>query len=108
MPRKIAPSLRALALTILVIMVEINLAGCAGHTVYEAAVGVNATRYLPWSQGSDGGFEGPRDTFRFTVRREQLNGRTFISYSHISHLSAGWPINSHQEDWLDIVEVGVR
>lgn len=87
------------------------LTGCAssgGYTVYEVAGGVNVTKQLPWSKGQDGGFAGPQDTVRFTVRRESGNGRSFVGYSHISHLSAGWPINDRQEDWLDVIEFGVR
>ncbi len=100
--------LRTLALTILVVMCEVCLSGCAGTTVYEAAVGRNVSKYLPWSEGADGGFAGPSDTFRFTVRREHLNGRTFVSYPHVSHISEGWPFNDRKEDWIDMVEFGVR
>lgn len=82
------------------------LSGCASNTVYEVAVGANVTDRMPWSAGRTGGFDGPRDTFRFTARHEM--GRTFVAYSHISHLSAGWPVNDRSEDWLDHVEFGVR
>lgn len=100
---------RILAISVLL------LSGCstapahkAGYLVYEAAAGVNITKVMPWSANSDGGFDGPDDTIRFTVRRESNDGRTFVSYSHISHLSAGWPVNGKKEDWLDVVEFGVR
>lgn len=79
-----------------------------GYTVYEAAVGANVTKAMPWSRNLDGGFAGPDDTLRFTVRREHGNGRTFVSYSHISHLSSGWPANERAEDWLDVIEFGLR
>lgn len=99
----------------IVMVAALLLSGCSmapahksGYLVYEAAAGVNATKWMPWSQSSDGGFDGPQDTVRFTVRRESNNGRTFVSYSHISHLSAGWPINDKKEDWLDVIEFGVR
>lgn len=82
-----------------------GLFGCAGQTVYEAAVGANVSSAMPWSNGSDGGFH-PSDTVRFTVRREDR--RTFCGFSHISHISAGAPFNSKSEDWLDMVECGVR
>lgn len=84
------------------------LSGCAGTTVYEAALGVNTSRSMPWSQGQDGGFSGGRDTVRFTVERESLDGRHFCGVTHISHLSHGWPVNDQPEDWLDMFECGVR
>lgn len=99
-------SLRALLLTTL------GLTGCSalpdtGHTVYEAAVGANVTKNMPWSQHQDGGFAGPSDMVRLTVRHEF--DRAFVGYSHISHLSSGWPVNNERtEDWLDMVEFGVR
>jgi hypothetical protein len=80
--------------------------GCA-TPVYEVAVGVNTSQWMPWSGGQDGGFQGPRDTFRMTVRQD-IGPRAFVSYSHISHLSTGWPINDRYEDWLDVAEFGVR
>lgn len=92
----------------LIAVAALSLAGCSSTTVYEAAIGYNATAQMPWSQNSDGGFDGPRDTVRFTVRQESINGRYFCGYSHISHLSAGWPFNNDDEDWLDIIEAGVR
>lgn len=82
-------------------------AGCTGTTVYEAAVGYNATRLMPWSEHRDGGFAGPSDTVRFTVRQESLDGKRFCGFTHISHLSAGWPFNDRHEDWLDVVECGL-
>lgn len=84
-------------------------ASAPGYTVYEAAVGANVTKVMPWSRNLDGGFAGPDDTVRFTIRREHGDGRTFVSCSHISHLSSGWPVNGERtEDWLDICEFGVR
>lgn len=94
-PKPIAAAIASLA-----------LAGCAGTTTYEIAVGANVSRAMPWSDGRDGGFDGPRDTVRFTVRRD--GQRFFCGASHISHLSAGWPVNNAREDWLDVVECGVR
>jgi hypothetical protein len=100
-----------------VLLAALALTGCMtlppgsapGYTVYEAAVGANVTKSMPWSRNLDGGFAGPSDTVRFTVRREHGNGHTFVSYSHISHLSSGWPVNNERtEDWLDIIEFGVR
>lgn len=92
----------------LIAVAALSLAGCSSTTVYEAAVGYNATEHMPWSQGSGGGFEGPHDTVRFTVRQESVDGKHFCGYSHTSHLSAGWPFNDKGEDWLDVVECGVR
>ena len=91
------------------------LSGCstapahkAGYLVYEVAVGANVTKTMPWSQSRDGGFAGPQDTIRFTIRRETNDGRMFCGYSHVSHLSAGRPFNDRAEDWLDVIECGVR
>ena len=101
----------------IIFLAAVALTGCSvmpaadlpGHTVYEAAVGANVTKAMPWSRNLQGGFAGPDDTMRFTIRRENGNGRTFVSFSHISHLSSGWPVNNERtEDWLDIVEFGVR
>lgn len=64
--------LRTLALTILVVMCEVCLSGCAGTTVYEAAVGRNVSKYLPWSEGADGGFAGPSDTLSNAERRQRM------------------------------------
>lgn len=83
------------------------LCGCAGTTVYEVSAGYNASDSMPWSRGERGGFDGPRDVVRFAVRHEQQNG-LFVEWAHTSHLSAGWPVNSEREDWLDAVSVGVR
>lgn len=86
------------------------LVGCAtlpAGTSLEVAVGANVTPHLPWSEGQRGGFDGPTDTVRFTVRHD-INDRSFCAYNHVSHLSAGWPVNDRDEDWLDVVECGVR
>lgn len=88
--------------------VVLALSGCSTSPVYEVAAGFNATQYMPWSEGSGGGFDGPRDVVRFTVRQESRNGKRFCGYSHISHVSAGFPFNDQHEDWLDMVECGVR
>src|SRR3990172_2062013 len=99
------------------LLTTLALTGCSampdsvgpGHTIYEAAIGANVTKSMPWSRNLQGGFAGPDDVARFTVRREHSNGRTFVSFSHISHLSSGWPVNSERnEDWLDVVEFGLR
>lgn len=84
------------------------LCGCAGYNSLEIAGGVNVTEHMPWSHGTRGGFEGPDDTIRFSVRRDHADSPTFIEYSHVSHLSVGWPVNNEPEDWLDVVEFGVR
>lgn len=73
----------------------------------EVAVGVNVSPVMPWSQGRDGGFAGPSDTVRFSVRYD-ISERSFCQASHTSHLSAGWPFNGEREDWLDVVECGAR
>lgn len=83
--------------------------GCASlpHTSAEIAIGANVTKNAPWSNGRSGGFDGPTDTIRFTVRQE-IGQNTFCAYNHVSHLSAGWPVNDRAEDWLDTIECGVR
>lgn len=73
----------------------------------EIALGANISKHMPWSQGEDGGFEGPIDTVRFSLRADYSNN-TFVQYSHISHMSAGWPIDDREENWLDVVEFGVK
>lgn len=85
-------------------------AGCSSlpeRTSLELAVGANVSRNMPWSNGQDGGFAGPTDTVRLTVRHD-IDDRTFCAYNHTSHLSAGWPVNDRAEDWLDTVECGLR
>lgn len=100
-PRRIAAIAAVLSAALLA-------SGCAGTTVYEAAVGVNVTRHTPWSQDQDGGYNGGRgDTVRFTVRRENLTGNRFCAFSHHSGLSRGWPVNAEAEDWFDVAECGV-
>lgn len=74
---------------------------------FESAVGVNVSGSMPWSQGHDGGFAGPNDTVRFSVRYD-ISERSFCQLSHTSHLSAGWPVNGKSEDWLDVIECGTR
>lgn len=85
------------------------LSGCTftqdSSTYFESALGINASKEMPWSQGQNT-FEGPRDTIRFSIRHE--NGASFCSFSHISHLSAGFPFNDEEEDWLDMFECGMR
>lgn len=86
------------------------LAGCSAipeRTSFEVAVGANVTSRMPWSNGQSGGFDGPTDTVRFTVRYD-VSDRSFCAYNHVSHLSAGWPVNDQPEDWLDTVECGLR
>lgn len=90
------------------IIALIALSGCSSTTVYEASVGYNTTQLMPWSRDQSGGFNGPKDVVRFSVRQESRDGRKFCGYSHISHLSAGYPFNDRAEDWLDMVECGVR
>lgn len=77
------------------------------HMTFEVAAGANVSKYMAWSRGLDGGFAGPADTVRFTARYE-ISRSAFCALSHISHLSAGWPVNDKSEDWLDIAECGVR
>lgn len=96
-------------LAVAFVFLFIVTAGCAStprELTAEIAVGANVTRYTPWSQGRDGGFAGPSDTVRFSVRYD--SGSRFCQASHTSHLSAGWPVNDASEDWLDVVECGVR
>jgi hypothetical protein len=100
--------MREHTLKVLLLIVAAALSGCAGTTVYEGAVGAKVTQYMPWSRGHGGGFDGPNDTVRLSVRREDERGRTFCGLTHVSHMSAGWPFNNRDEDWLDIFECGVR
>lgn len=86
------------------------LSGCASiprEITGEVAVGANVSKMMPWSQSRDGGFAGPSDTVRFSVRYD-MSDSSFCQASHVSHLSAGWPFNDKTEDWLDVVECGVR
>lgn len=96
--------------TAVTVLAALALSGCAStgsRTVYEAAVGVNSTQYMPWSQGRSGGFDGPTDVAHFAVRTEYANG-VYVEWRHLSHLSAGAPFNDKPEDWVDSVNVGYR
>jgi len=79
---------------------------CADGVYGEVALGVNITEHMPWSQGYSGGFDGGRDTIKLTLGMEKAD--KFIRFSHISHLSRGWPANEETEDWVDILEIGVK
>lgn len=95
---------------IILLAAALAAGGCAEiprQLSFESAVGVNTTRWMPWSQGNDGGFAGPSDTVRFSVRYE-TSASSFCQVSHTSHLSAGWPFNGKSEDWLDVIECGTR
>jgi hypothetical protein len=84
----------------------------AGTLDLEVSVGANITPLLSgnpkFGAGSDGGFEGPRDTIEFAVVWRSDSGRWFCKLSHISHLSAGPPFNDRPEDFLERLEVGYR
>ena len=67
---------------------------------FDVAVGYNATL-------KEGGFNGPRDTARFTLKWAP-NESFFVSYTHLSHFSVGWPVNDKKEDYADLLEVGYR
>jgi hypothetical protein len=77
--------------------------------LFDAAVGYNVTKDAPWTHpGEDGGFAGPKDTVRFTFTWIPKDDGVFVSYSHVSHLSTGWPVNNKPEDYIDMIEVGYR
>lgn len=67
----------------------------------DVAVGYNATR-------DEGGFAGPKDTARFTLTWMPKDDGVFVSYTHVSHFSVGWPVNKKPEDYVDMLEVGYR
>ena len=93
--------------TLSVVLVLLAPTAQAGDYYSEVALGTNVSQYMPWSQGQSGGFSGATDTVRFTIRKE-VTKSLYVGYSHISHLSVGWPVNNKQEDWLDVVEVGYQ
>lgn len=92
----------------LIAIAALALTGCANTTtVYEVSAGYNVSRYMPWSEGERGGFDGADDLVRFAVRNEHKSG-AFVELAHTSHLSAGWPVNSEREDWVDSISIGYR
>lgn len=91
---------------LLAVIAALALTGC-GTTVYEVSAGANVSKYSPWGDGTSGGFAGPQEVVSFAVRNEQRNG-VFVEWRHTSHASAGWPVNSEREDWMDLVSVGYR
>lgn len=91
----------------LILIAAYALSGCAGTTVYEASVGVNVSDSTPWSDGSNGGFEGGREIANLAIRQEHTSGM-FVEFRHVSHFSRGWPVNDKREDWIDSVNVGYR
>ena len=95
--------MKRLALCLILLTPTIQAAEYSG----EIALGANISQYMPWSGGEQGGFEGPVDTARFSLRADFKN-LTFVQYSHISHMSRGWPVDNQPEDWLDVVEFGVK
>lgn len=96
--------------TVAIAVMLAGLSGCSvmpGTTVYEASLGANVTKQMPWSKGMDGGFRGGTDVVQFSVRQESTRGM-FVEFRHSSHLSSGWPVNTNPEDWSDVVSVGYR
>ena len=83
----------------------------------EIALGYNFTEHSPFTQdGYDGGFAGPKDTFRGTIRyvfpvvwrpSRCTALQPALAYTHISHVSAGPPLNDKPEDYIDIFEATV-
>lgn len=51
---------------------------------------------------------GPKDTARFTLTWQPKEEGWFASYTHVSHLSAGFPFNNKEEDELNLFEVGYK
>lgn len=81
---------------------SMTAASPAAHAdiTFDVAVGYNATL-------EEGGFQGPRDTARFTLKWAPTES-FFVSYTHLSHFSVGWPVNDKKEDYADLIEVGYR
>lgn len=81
------------------------LSGCAGSIpVYEMAAGYNAGEDLPIAYNTR---IQCKDTLRVTAKREASNG-SFVGLTHISSPSCGWPFNDKTEDWMSLVEIGIR
>lgn len=81
------------------------LSGCLTTMTYEVAAGVNVAGDMPWTRDSD--FDC-NDALRLTARRESDDGRRFVAFTHISSISCGWPVNDKPEQWLDLVEAGLK
>lgn len=71
---------------------------------FDVAAGYNFSEVV--SEG--GGFDGPKDTARFSLTWQPDDANWFVSYTHVSHWSAGWPVNNEPEDWVDMIEIGYR
>lgn len=69
--------------------------------IFDVAVGYNASH-------EQGNFDGPKDTARFTLTWAPKPDGFFMSYTHVSHFSVGWPVNEKPEDFIDMIEVGYR
>ncbi len=83
------------------------LMGCASTTtVYEVSVGYNTGDIAPWGS-SAADFAGPMDVANLAVTWEHASGR-FCEVRHTSHLTAGRPFNSKEEDVLDSINCGYR
>lgn len=83
----------------------------------EIALGYNFTKISPFTaRGADGGFAGPDDTFRSTIRyvfpvawrpTRCTAVQPAVGYTHFSHVSAGPPFNDKPEDFIDIFEASL-
>lgn len=82
------------------------MSGCSTtRWTFETSVGRNVTSSLSGA-GYQGGFSGPKDVVQFALQAER--GRGFCELRHISHLSAGWPVNNKREDFADLLSCGLR
>lgn len=92
---------KILAFAALAVMSIASISEAKADLVLDVAVGYNASL-------ERGGFEGPHDTARFTLTWMPKEDGFFVSYTHLSHFSVGWPIDNKDEDYVDLLEVGYR
>lgn len=91
------------------IMFALSASKCdAAEYSVELALGVNVSEYAVWApKGDNGGFAGPLDTARASIRADFKND-IFVQFSHTSHLSDGFSAGGNTADWLDVIEMGVK
>jgi hypothetical protein len=93
--------MKVIALVVAAVLLMITAIPTAHADItFDVAVGYNTTM-------KEGGFQGPRDTARFTLKWAPTES-FFVSYTHLSHFSVGWPVNDKKEDYADLLEVGYR
>lgn len=92
---------KVLAFAAMAAMSIASISEAKADLVLDVAVGYNATL-------EEGDFDGARDTARFTLTWMPKEDGFFVSYTHLSHFSVGWPVNNKDEDYADLLEVGYR